>query len=614
MLPQRADHGSVQVHCAPPQVPTSQACRETSPESSAREHLQHRLERESDLDIRNTVEGLLSVFPERHPDATVDRKGKGMAREAPVQSTLGPSSVAQASTSNIPTTAPTASSSSQPATSTTLKEAFQWRLQNEEDPEVKESLIHLFTTLYGAPNATTVSEPAAPVQGTSEQVEDPVKEATAAGSSQVTTSFSLPLYPEAHSTPQNNAKAPASEPHAPSDTDLHRSRRARRSSLGAIKEIEDALHALEDAFVFPTQLDFSPDRRGRSAENGLMYTSNNRAVHAYEDALNGLLERLDAVDSQGDTAIRGRRKEVVREVERALRDIERRVEESRERSRERGSAESAAEARHVSFSVPIMDATPQTDASPATTKDSDVPTAALTAVESSATKDTPAAPVEETAEAQVAPAPTVEEASQTQESQTQGAPADEAAPTPIQVTEVTSTLSPATENQAAPETHTEAVPAPVVDEQEGPLALETTGAATQGTSRPEASSTIEAAESQHEQADLALEAPSASTDAAGASATSAVPEPQLTSPSPDTTDFSHSAHPDATTDASSPIGSCAASESGSDAFLLSSHPLQDPTSKANAETTTVQEGEEPVIVTHAEAEGDNSSEWSEVEA
>lgn len=64
-----------------------------------------------------------------------------------------------------------------------------------------------------------------------------------------------------------------------------------------------------------------------------------RTVHAYEHALNELLEKLDAVESFGDEEIRGRRKAVVGLVEGALKEVGRRVEESRERERARSSVE-----------------------------------------------------------------------------------------------------------------------------------------------------------------------------------------------------------------------------------------------------------------------------------
>jgi vacuolar-type H+-ATPase subunit E/Vma4 len=50
-------------------------------------------------------------------------------------------------------------------------------------------------------------------------------------------------------------------------------------------------------------------------------------VRAYEYALNGLLERLDAIESDDDEKIRDARRKAVREVEKALEDVERKVKE-----------------------------------------------------------------------------------------------------------------------------------------------------------------------------------------------------------------------------------------------------------------------------------------------
>jgi len=50
-------------------------------------------------------------------------------------------------------------------------------------------------------------------------------------------------------------------------------------------------------------------------------------VRAYEYALNGLLEKLDAMESDGNEEIRDARREAVKEVEKALEDVERKVKE-----------------------------------------------------------------------------------------------------------------------------------------------------------------------------------------------------------------------------------------------------------------------------------------------
>lgn len=117
----------------------------------------------------------------------------------------------------------------------------------------------------------------------------------------------------------------------------------RAVSLSTIEHIQDSLQTLQSGFVFPTDLDLarpeSPSGHDSDSESDLVFTSKNRTVHAYEHALNGLLEKLDAVESFGDEEIRGRRKAVVGLVEGALKEVGRRVEESRERERVRPSVE-----------------------------------------------------------------------------------------------------------------------------------------------------------------------------------------------------------------------------------------------------------------------------------
>lgn len=70
------------------------------------------------------------------------------------------------------------------------------------------------------------------------------------------------------------------------------------------------------------------------------------------------MTRLDAVESNGDTEVRGRRKEVVKEVERALREMERQVEESHERSwsRERARTPAFSTADQTAMELAPVDA------------------------------------------------------------------------------------------------------------------------------------------------------------------------------------------------------------------------------------------------------------------
>jgi len=89
------------------------------------------------------------------------------------------------------------------------------------------------------------------------------------------------------------------------------------SPLTSIRAVRTQLSALESSFKFPPVLDFD--------HSELAVTSNNAPVRAYEQALNDLLERLDAIGSDGNEEVRDVRREVVREVERALEEVERKV-------------------------------------------------------------------------------------------------------------------------------------------------------------------------------------------------------------------------------------------------------------------------------------------------
>jgi hypothetical protein len=91
------------------------------------------------------------------------------------------------------------------------------------------------------------------------------------------------------------------------------------SPLTPIRAVRTQFSALESAFKFPRILDFD--------HSELAGTTNNAPVRAYEHALNGLLERLDGIESDGNEEIREVRRGVVKEVERALEEVERKVKE-----------------------------------------------------------------------------------------------------------------------------------------------------------------------------------------------------------------------------------------------------------------------------------------------
>jgi hypothetical protein len=91
------------------------------------------------------------------------------------------------------------------------------------------------------------------------------------------------------------------------------------SPLTSIRAVRTQFSALESAFKFPPILEFDHSEPA--------VTSNDAPVHAYEYALNGLLERLDAIESDGNEEVRDVRRAVVREVEGALKEVERKVKE-----------------------------------------------------------------------------------------------------------------------------------------------------------------------------------------------------------------------------------------------------------------------------------------------
>ncbi|KAH9056423.1 hypothetical protein EDB87DRAFT_1636869 [Lactarius vividus] len=85
------------------------------------------------------------------------------------------------------------------------------------------------------------------------------------------------------------------------------------SPLTTIRAVRNQFSNLESTFKFPTVLDFD--------QSVLSISPINAPVRTYENTLNGLLEQLDAIDSDGDEG----------KVEKALEDLERRVSEEASR-------------------------------------------------------------------------------------------------------------------------------------------------------------------------------------------------------------------------------------------------------------------------------------------
>ncbi len=297
--------------------------------------------------------------PAPAPAPSVDRKGKGREISAiPIPS----STPVQSKPQQAPQSRP------QPQT---LKEQLESRLDSEIDDELKDTLVGLLSGLFG--------RVASPSHSDKVKVDGKEKSAhpEASSSSAIKVHTFLYLYTlialltstsQGHPSASNAAqdtkgadlhRTPAMSPGLAKELreELRHTLQSRNLSLGTIKRIEDSLHELTSSFVFPTELDFtlsppatpttvhpslptttsrpaspSPSVSDGESQFELAYTPRNKPVRAYEHALNGLLSKLDEVESFGDEEVRGRRKEVVESVENALRDVERRVEESRERA------------------------------------------------------------------------------------------------------------------------------------------------------------------------------------------------------------------------------------------------------------------------------------------
>ncbi|KZT21315.1 hypothetical protein NEOLEDRAFT_1150773 [Neolentinus lepideus HHB14362 ss-1] len=175
------------------------------------------------------------------------------------------------------------------------EECLRERLYNERDEEIAETLRNIWSALAGENSSTQM--PPADVKGKGKE---------GAVDSEIPESSKLPE--DSEETTQAASKI----------LNFYRSRRARLTSLNTIDTIRSSLHALESSFTLPAHLDFLPSAQ-------LAYSVPNIPVHQYEHALNGLLSKLDEVESGGDGEVRARRKSVVKEVEEALETLGQRV-------------------------------------------------------------------------------------------------------------------------------------------------------------------------------------------------------------------------------------------------------------------------------------------------
>jgi hypothetical protein len=144
--------------------------------------------------------------------------------------------------------------------------------------------------------------------------------------------FSSNLYSEPQGgSAESHAPPPPVDVNAALD-DAYRAHEARASSLQTLRALSQSFETLKNSFRFPSILDFTisgntisipttnittgiPEELSAGVTPKLAYTPTNTALHAYEEELNKLLAKLDAVESGGDPAVRDARRVLVRTVE-----------------------------------------------------------------------------------------------------------------------------------------------------------------------------------------------------------------------------------------------------------------------------------------------------------
>ena len=174
-----------------------------------------------------------------------------------------------------------------------------------------------------------------------EQPQKPVPKPESAGETfadilrhamELSKSTPAPRSPE-EAGPSGTSRVPP--PARPAVSEREQAQIDRAISLSSVEHVQDTLLKLQTEFVLPAELDhYAPSTDDRDETSSISsasssdltklipYTSTNKPVYKYENALNGLLEELDKIDSHGDAEVRERRKDVVKAIERALEGVE----------------------------------------------------------------------------------------------------------------------------------------------------------------------------------------------------------------------------------------------------------------------------------------------------
>lgn len=109
---------------------------------------------------------------------------------------------------------------------------------------------------------------------------------------------------------------------------LYRTYTARKAAFADVEAIKQSFESLRSSFSCPTSLEFQDDHAAPDtsatpeARPRLAYTSSNTPVHAYEDQLVKLLQKLDAIESHGDPRVRDARRTIVKAIEEELGNID----------------------------------------------------------------------------------------------------------------------------------------------------------------------------------------------------------------------------------------------------------------------------------------------------
>ena len=157
-------------------------------------------------------------------------------------------------------------------------------------------------------------------------------------------SKSSPAPRSPNKTGSSGSSSSRPSPARPAVTEREQAQIDRAISLSSIERVQNTLAKLQTDFVLPSQLDHyapSADEHDETASVSsasssdlaklIPHTSTNKPVYRYENELNGLLEELDRIDSHGDAEVREKRKEAVKAIEKVLEGVERVVGEAVEK-------------------------------------------------------------------------------------------------------------------------------------------------------------------------------------------------------------------------------------------------------------------------------------------